>query len=114
MMDLSRYELEVLRQDEEFTLDRGRERAGGPTVLALMTTAAQAPPQSFERIQHEYSLADALDSGWSAHPLGLTSYSGRPVLILEDFGGEPLDCILDRSPGQPLELTRFLTLAIEI
>ena len=114
MMDLTRYELEVLRQGEEFTLYRGRHRAGGPSVLALMATAVQVSAQTVERLQHEYSLAEALDPGWAARPLASTSYAGRPVLILEDFGYEPLDCILDETPGQPLELTRFLELAIEM
>ena len=37
---------------------------------------------------------------------------GRTVLILKDPGGEPLDQILEREKGQPLDLTRFLRIAI--
>jgi len=115
MIDLSQYELEVLRQGEEFTLHRARSRAGdGQSVLALMTTSAHAAAQSVQRIQHEYSLADVLDPQWSARPLELTSYAGRPVLLLDDFGGEPLDRTLSGSAGAPLALIEFLQLAIQL
>src|SRR5260370_27944501 len=34
------------------------------------------------------------------------------ILVLKDPGGEPLDRILERDRGQPLELTRLLRIAI--
>ena len=43
-------------------------------------------------------------------PLALSSDGGRTVLVLEDPGGEPLDRLL----GAPMEVGRFLRLAIGI
>jgi len=45
-------------------------------------------------------------------PLGLTRHEGRTILLLKDPGGESLDRILERDQGQPLDLTRFLHIAI--
>ncbi len=42
----------------------------------------------------------------------LTRHEGRTLLVLKDPGGEPLDLVLEREQGQPLDLTRFLRIAI--
>jgi hypothetical protein len=39
-------------------------------------------------------------------------HEGRTILLLKDSGGEPLDRILESDHGQPLNLTRFLPIAI--
>jgi predicted ATPase/signal transduction histidine kinase len=110
MTQHSGYRFEVLRSDGEFTLYRARI-GDEPPRLGLATTEQQPPPGSIERLTHEYSLASELDPAWAARPLELTRYEGRPMLLLEDFGGEPLDRTLDRARGTPIELTRFLALA---
>ncbi len=61
---------------------------------------------------HEYSLAAELDPAWAAKPLAITRHEGRMILLLKDPGGQPLDRILERDQGQPLDLTRFLSTAI--
>jgi PAS domain S-box-containing protein len=63
-------------------------------------------------LEHEYSLAAELDPAWAARPLVLTRHEGRTILVLKDPGGEPLDRILERCHGQPLDLTRVLRIAI--
>jgi serine/threonine protein kinase len=65
---------------------------------------------SSERLKHEYSLRSDLDSGWAVLPVALVHYEGRPALVLEDPGGEPLNALL----CQRLELPRFLRLAIGV
>ncbi len=37
---------------------------------------------------------DDLEASWAALPLGLVPHEGRPVLVLEDQGGVPLDSLL--------------------
>src|SRR6202030_1043846 len=64
-------------------------------------------PAILERLEHEYSLRDELDSDWAARPLTLVRRAGRPTLILEDPGGEPLDRLL----GQPVELSQSVRIA---
>jgi serine/threonine protein kinase len=59
-------------------------------------------------MEHEFSLRAELDSAWAIRPLELKQYKGRTILVLEDPGGEPLDRLL----GTPMELGKFLRVAI--
>jgi predicted ATPase/transcriptional regulator with GAF, ATPase, and Fis domain len=112
MTESSEYVLELLREGADFTLYRGRQR-GNPTPVLAVALAAELPlPQSLRRLEHEYALATELDAAWAAKPLALTRYGGRTVLILKDQGGEPLDLVLERNKGRPLDLSRFLRVAI--
>jgi len=83
-------------------------------LLAMAPTAEQPLPQSLRRLEHEYSLAAELDPAWAAKPLALTSHEGRTILVLTDPGGEPLDRVLEQDGEQPLDLARFLRLAINL
>src|SRR5713226_5693538 len=106
------YVLELLRESADFTLYRGRQHGNPSPVLAIALAAEQPSPQSLRRLEHEYSLAAELDPSWAARPLALTRHEGRTILVLNDPGGEPLDRILERRQGQPLDLTRSLRIAI--
>jgi PAS domain S-box-containing protein len=112
----SGYLLVPLRERADFTLYRGRQNGDSSSVLAVVLAAEQESPQSLRRLEHEYSLAAELDEAWAAKPLAVTRHEGRTVLILNDPGGEPLDRILQRdlvgNLGQPLDLTRFLHIAV--
>src|SRR6266478_5540566 len=109
MSELSRYVFETLREDEGFAFCRGRKNDGElPTILLVAPVSEHPVPAILERLEHEYSLRDELDSEWAARPLTLVRHEGRTMLILEDPGGEPLDRLL----GQPMELSRFLRLAV--
>ncbi|HEY6767874.1 MAG TPA: serine/threonine-protein kinase, partial [Candidatus Sulfotelmatobacter sp.] len=108
----SEYVLELLRKGPDFTLCRGRQNGNSLPVLAIALTAEHPSPQSLRRLEHEYSLADELDPAWAAKPLALTRHEGRTVLVLQDPGGDPLDQILERDRGQPIDLTRVLRVAI--
>jgi hypothetical protein len=108
----SGYVLVPLREGADFTLYRGRHHGNPSPILAIALCAEQPSPQSLRRFEHEYSLAAQLNPAWAARPLALTRHEGRTVLILNDPGGEPLDRILKRHQGQPLDLTRFLRIAV--
>ncbi len=112
MTELSGYVLETLRKGGEFILYRGRQRGNPLPVLVLAPIAEQPTPATLRRLEHEYSLTADLDPAWSAQPLALTRHEGRTILVLKDPGGEPMNRILDRGQGQPLELTRCLRIAI--
>ncbi len=108
----SGYDLVPFRESTDFILYRGRQH-GNPSPILVVELAAEHPlPQSLRRLEHEYSLATDLDPAWAAQPLALSRYEGRTILVLKDPGGEPLDRILDRRHGQPLDLTRVLRIAI--
>src|ERR1700676_139555 len=108
----SGYVLVPLRESADFTLYRGRKHDDTSPVLAIALTAEQPAPPSLRRLEHEYSLAVDLDPAWAAKPLAITRHEGRTILILKDPGGEPLDRVLERDQGQPLDLTRFLRTAV--
>ena len=108
----SGYVLVPLREGADFILYRGRQHGDPSPILAVAPTTEHPSPQSLRRLEHEYSLASELDPAWAAKPLALTRHEGRTLLVLKDPGGEPLDLILKRNQGQPLDLTRFLRIAI--
>jgi serine/threonine protein kinase len=111
-IDPSGYVLAPLREGADFTLYRGQQH-GDPSPVLVVALAAEYPSlQSLRRLENEYSLAAELDPVWAAKPLALSRYEGRTILVLKDPGGEPLDRILDRGQGQPLDLTRALRIAI--
>src|SRR5277367_2467779 len=101
-----------LREGQDFTLYRGRQHGNPSPVLVVALTGEQPSPQSLRRLEHEYSLSAELDPVWAAQPLTLTRYEGRTILVLKDPGGEPLDRILERGHGKPLDLSRVLRIAI--
>jgi PAS domain S-box-containing protein len=112
MAEDSGYVLKPLREEGDFTLYRGRE-AGNPMPILARAVAGDEPSlQSRRRLEHEWSLATELDSEWAAQPLALTHHEGRVALSLRDPGGEPLDQIIERDRGRPLDLPRFMRTAI--
>lgn len=111
-MELSQYKLEPLRGDGEFILYRGQHQrqsdASPPSILLLIPVSERPPLECVRSMEHEYSLRADLDPGWAVRPLALIAHQGRTMLELTDPGGEPLD----RRLGTPMELKRFLPLAI--
>ncbi len=115
----SEYLLEPIRDGAEFSLYRARQRGNNIPLLAVAPTAERPSPQSLRRLEHEYSLAAELEPAWAAKPLALARHEGRMILVFEDPGGEPLDRVLGRdvleqSEEQPLDVVRFLRLAIGV
>src|SRR5246127_2162586 len=106
------YVLVPLREAADFILYRGQQHGDPSPILAVAPATKHPSPQSLRRLEHEYSLASELDPAWAAKPLALTRHEGRTLLVLQDPGGEPLDLVLEREQGQPLDLTRFLRIAI--
>src|ERR1700677_2385743 len=114
MAAASDYALEPIRDGAEFTLYRARQRGNPSPVLVVAPNAEQPLPQSLRRLEHKYSLAAELEPAWAAKPIALTRHEGRTILVIEDPGGEPLDRILERDRGRPLDLARILSLAINL
>ena len=104
---------QVLWEDGERVFSRGwrLDDNGNRFAVLLVAPAGDHPSRStLDRLAHEYELKDELDSAWAARPLALLGDAGRTVLVLEDMGGEPLDRLL----GGPMEVGRFLRLAIAV
>ena len=86
LIDLSNYVLEPLREGEEYILYSGRRDGELPAILVVAPVSEYPALESLERLEHEYSLRDELDSDWAARPLALTHHLGRTMLVLEDPG----------------------------
>src|SRR4030088_751835 len=105
--------LAVLCEDGDRVFCRGwRDGADGDqnTVLVVLPAAEHPTRDSLDRLRHEYALSDDLDDAWAVRPLELVHERGRPMLVLKDPGGEPLDRLL----GSPVEVGRFLRLAVAL
>ena len=82
--------------------------ADASQVLVLSPAAEHPTPEILKRLEHEYSLREALDPAWAARPIAMARHGARTVLVSEDPGGAPLDQLL----GHPLDLALSLRLAI--
>src|SRR6516165_351294 len=104
---------QVLWEDGERVFSRGwrLDDNGNRLAVLLVAPAGDHPSRSrLDRLTHEYELKDELDRAWAARPLALMRDAGRTVLVLDDLDGEPLDRLL----GGPMEVERFLRLAIAV
>src|SRR5215467_5341402 len=104
---------QVLWEDGERVFRRGWRLGdnGRQCAVLIVRPAADHPSRSsLDRLTHEYELRNDLDGAWAVRPLDLVHDAGRTILVLEDVNGEPLDKLL----GSPMEVGRFLTLAIGI
>jgi len=111
MVELSRYSLDLVREDAEFMLYRAHSKQLEPPSILLLTPSSTRPsPETLEKINHEYSLSSELDNLWALQPLAISSYNDKRVLVLEDPGGMPLNRLVEG----PMEIKLFLRLAIQI
>jgi PAS domain S-box-containing protein len=102
---------EILWQEADRMLCRRcTEAARGRHALALVPAAEQPARATLDRLVHEYGLREVLEGTGALLPLELVREGGRTVLLLEDDGGKPLD----RLVGQPMDLGRFLHLAVSM
>ncbi|HEY2757152.1 MAG TPA: AAA family ATPase [Pseudolabrys sp.] len=103
--------LVVLCEDGERVLCRGwRDDSDGDrkAILAALSGSEHPTPAFNDRLAHEYALKDELDGRSAVRPLALMREHGQTMLLFEDPGGEPLDRLL----GRPMEMDRFLHIAI--
>jgi len=102
---------EVLWEDGERILRRIRRKGSEGSwnsVLAVFSAAEHPTPAFLKRLAREYELKDDLENAWAARPFAFECKDGDTLLVLEDPGGQPLDRLI----GPPMEVGRFLRLAI--
>jgi PAS domain S-box-containing protein len=107
------WNLQTLQKDGDLVLRRGwRVGATGDreTVLAVLPANEHQLSSTLARLAHEFSLRNELDNAWAVRPLELLRERGQTILLLEDPGGEPLE----RALGSPMEVGKFLRLAIAL
>jgi predicted ATPase/signal transduction histidine kinase len=112
VVEISKYVFENLRTDGDLNLYRGSGTGELPAILVVAPVARQPDPGVIRRLEHEYNLLQALDLSCAPKSLALIRHEGRMMLILQDPGPEVFG--LDRWLGQPMELGRFLRIAINL
>jgi predicted ATPase/GAF domain-containing protein len=108
MTEFSAYMLSAVLEGE-FILYRGRGD-GLPPILLVAAAGAYPSPSSLQRLEHQFALRADLDATWAARPIELIRRDARPMLVLEDPGGEPLELLL----GRPLEIGPFQRIAVSL
>jgi PAS domain S-box-containing protein len=101
---------EKLREDRNGVLLRGRRKPDGRTLLFLTASVEHPAPEWLAGLERKHALRDALELPWAARPLALSRPEGRPVLMLEDPGGKPLDAF----PSRRFPVAESLRIAIGI
>jgi len=112
VIEISKYAFENLRTDGQLNFYRGSGTGELRPILVVAPVLRQPDPEAIRRLEHEYSLLEELDLGCALKPLALIRHEGRTMLILQDPGPEVFG--LDRLLGQPMELGRFLRIAINL
>jgi len=94
------------------TWRNGADGADGDrhAVLLVLPAAEHPTPGSLNRLTHEYGLKEHLDSVWAVRPMELLRELGQTTLVLDSPGGEPLERLI----GLPMEIGRFLRLAVAL
>jgi hypothetical protein len=111
VLDLAQYQLEQVRRDAELVLLRGlckvREEGIRPSILVRMPVADPPSPATIRSLQEEYALRSELDPAYVVRSLSMVQDHGRPMVILEDPLGTPLDLLLNGA----MDIAHFLRLA---
>src|SRR5436309_1419723 len=105
--------VQVLSHESDILLRRMRRQGSdgnSNSSNTILVACDQVARDGLNRLAHEYELTECLDPGWSLRPLELVQERGQTILVFEDPGGELLGRLLDA----PLEIGRFLRLAIDI
>ncbi|WP_437330858.1 sensor histidine kinase [Sorangium sp. So ce381] len=101
---------ETLHEGPRVSLLRAVRSADGLPVVLKVLDPRRSRPQDIERMKQEYAIGKLLDHEAVVAPLALETHEGLPALVLEDFGGEPLDHLI----GAPMDAERFLDVAVRI
>jgi len=96
--------------DCDFCREESHTDGNGAGVLAVRPAAEHPSPATLDRLAHEYGLKDELNDAWAARPLQLVREGGQTILMVKDPGGEPLDRLI----GPPMEIGKFLRLAVAL
>ena len=89
-------------------LGRGDAEGHRHAFMPVLPDGEHPTIESINRLTHEYELRDYLDGAWAVQPVEFVREPGRTMLVVKYTGGEPLDRLI----GQPMEIGRFLRLAV--
>src|SRR5262245_11967442 len=104
---------EKIYESENSFVYRARRERESHTVHLKMPEQAYPPTEKAAWFQREYELTRSLHLEGVIKAYELTTDQHRPVIVLEDFGGESLELYLKKR-RQRFTLNEFLPLSIRI
>ncbi|MGK3989879.1 AAA family ATPase [Sorangium sp. So ce136] len=106
-----RYTLtEILHEGTRYVVHRGMRNEDGCPVVLKIPREDRLDQRDMARLRHELDIGRRLSNGFAIKPCELTMHRNRPALVLEGFRGRSLDRLL----GAPMELGRFLKIAVGV
>jgi len=94
---------------------RGIREQDNCAVIAKVLKQDYPSPQELTRYRQEYEITRFLNIAGVIKAYSQQDYQRTLVLLLEDFGGESLECWMRQQPGfSPMPLSAFLNMAIAI
>ncbi|WP_437280498.1 AAA family ATPase [Sorangium sp. So ce375] len=99
----------VLDEGPDFALYRARE-LGGRSVLVKAVKAAHPSTVEYEALRRELEATRLVGGDVAMEAVRVCTFHGHPALVIQDDGATPLA----RLTGCPMDLGRFLKLAIRI
>jgi predicted ATPase/GAF domain-containing protein len=101
---------ETLHQGGSTTLLRALRGGDRQPVILEVIDPRLCREEDLRRLRREYEAGRSLDVPAVVRPIALEPIDGMLALVLEDFGGVPLERLL----GTPMPIGRFLDLAIRL
>ena len=99
----------ILHADSRGALCKGMRSADGQNVL-LHIVPEQYRSEHIESLRNDFHISETLGIPSVVRPIALDSCQGRPALVMEDPGGDPLPA----HPDAPMPVPQFLSLASAI
>ena len=106
---------EKLHEGRSTLVHRAIRASDGIPVVLKVLQGANSFPETLARFRREFEITHSLNSGgreMDVHgvirALGYQTFLDRPMIVLEDFGGDSLD----RFKGKHWNLDDFLNLAL--
>ncbi len=104
----------LLRAIYESTRTRvyaGIKQADNQPVIVKALKAEYLSLEEIARLRHEFRILESLDGPGIIKPVALETYQNGLALVLEEFGGIPLQQFLQKTS---LSLDKFLNIAIQL
>ncbi len=103
--------LEKLGRHADICLYRLQRHEDGLLAIAKTTRDAYPDEKQTAAFRHEYELLQRLEGRGALEVYGMEFAGERPVLLLQDIGGDTLDQVI-RSRGEAADLRRLLGVAV--
>ena len=112
MLTIPGYQITArLYESKNSLIYRARRQSDHQPVVLKLLNEEYPTPERLARFRREYEMTRKLQSENIIGVYSLEPYQNTLMIVMEDFGGDSLARLL---PAHPLELAKFLPLALRI